>query len=99
MDENKERAKGKLDEVVGSVKGKVGDWTDNEQLQAEGKAQELKGEGQQEAAKALGRVKGAGEELKGNLKQGLGNLVDNEQLQAEGKVDELKGETRQDVNQ
>lgn len=98
MDENKERAKGKFDEIVGSAKGKVGDWTDNEQLQAEGKAQELKGEGQQETAKAVGQAKGAGEELMGNLKQGLGNLTDNERMQAEGKADELQGEARQKFN-
>lgn len=98
MDENKERGKGKLEEIGGTFKEKVGDWTDNEQMQAEGEADKLQGQGRQESAKVVGRAKGAGEELKGNLKQGLGNLLDNEQLQAEGKADELKGQAKQDFN-
>lgn len=99
MDENKERAKGKLDEVVGNVKQGLGNLTGNERLEAEGRAQELGGESRQDAAKTVGTVKGMAEEAKGNLKQGVGELFDNEQMQAEGKADELKGEGRQRFNQ
>lgn len=99
MDENKERAKGKLDEVVGNVKQGLGNLTGNERMEAEGRAQELGGESRQDAAKTVGTAKGMAEEAKGNLKQGVGNLFDNEQLQAEGKADELKGEGRQRFNQ
>lgn len=99
MDENKERAKGKLDEVVGNVKQGLGDLTGNEQMQAEGRAQELGGESRQDVAKGVGTAKGMAEEAKGNIKQGLGNLTGNEQMQAEGKADELKGEGRQRFNQ
>ena len=99
MDENKERAKGNLDEVVGNVKQGLGNLTGNERLEAEGRAQELGGESRQDAAKTVGTVKGMAEEAKGNLKQGLGDLLDNEQMQAEGKADELKGEGRQRFNQ
>jgi uncharacterized protein YjbJ (UPF0337 family) len=42
-------------EAVGNVKQAVGKATDNDKLQAEGKVQELKGEGQQ----AVGKVKDA----------------------------------------
>ncbi|MBV9788422.1 MAG: CsbD family protein [Chloroflexi bacterium] len=99
MDENKERAKGKLDEVVGNVKQGLGNLTGNERLEAEGRAQELGGESRQDAAKTVGTVKGMAEEAKGNLKQGVGELFDNEQMQAEGKAEELKGEGRQRFNQ
>lgn len=99
MDENKERAKGKLDEVVGNVKQGLGNLTGNERLEAEGRAQELGGESRQDVAKTVGTAKGVAEEAKGNVKQGLGNLFDNEQMQAEGKADELKGEGRQRFNQ
>lgn len=99
MDENKERAKGKLDEVVGNVKQGLGNLTGNERLEAEGRAQELGGESRQDFAKGVGTAKGMAEEAKGNLKQGLGDLFDNEQMQAEGKADELKGEGRQRFNQ
>lgn len=99
MDENKERAKGKLDEVVGNVKQGVGSTFGNERMEAEGRAQELGGESRQDAAKTVGTVKGMAEEAKGNIKQGLGNLTDDERLHAEGHADELKGESRQKFNQ
>lgn len=99
MDENKERAKGKLDEVVGNVKQGVGNAFGNERMEAEGRAQELGGESRQDAAKTVGTAKGMAEEAKGNIKQGLGNLTDDERLHAEGRADELKGESRQKFNQ
>lgn len=99
MNENNERAKGKLDEVVGNIKQGVGNAFGNEQMEAEGRAQELGGESRQDFAKGVGKVKGMAEEAKGNLKQGLGDMTDNERLQAEGTADELKGEGRQRFNQ
>lgn len=38
---------GKFDELAGKAKEKVGDLTDNERLQAEGAAQETKGQAKQ----------------------------------------------------
>ncbi len=98
MDENKERGKGKLEEIGGSVKKNLGNLTGNERMEAEGKADQMQGQGRQEVAKGVGQAKGALEELKGNVKQGLGNLTGNEQTQAEGKADELKGEARKKFN-
>ena len=40
---NKDRVKGTVDEVVGSAKKKVGEWTGDMQLQVEGIAQQVKG--------------------------------------------------------
>ncbi len=99
MDENKERSKGMWEETKGNLKQAVGNLTGNEQMQAEGRAEELKGESRQETAKAVGTAKGMGEEAKGNLKQAVGDLIDNEQMQAEGRAEELKGESRQKFNQ
>lgn len=99
MDENRERLKGKADEVIGNIKEGVGDLFGNERLEAEGRAQELDGEARQDAAKTVGEAKGALQEAEGNIKQGWGELTDNERLQAEGKVDELEGEARQRANQ
>lgn len=98
MDENKERMKGKLDEVVGNVKQGVGRMTDNERLEAEGRAQELGGESRQNVAKGVGQAKGMAEEAKGNIKQAFGDATDNERLEAEGRADELRGEGRQRMN-
>jgi uncharacterized protein YjbJ (UPF0337 family) len=40
---NKDQVKGKMDEVVGTVKRKTGEWTGNEPLEIKGVAQELRG--------------------------------------------------------
>lgn len=94
-----DKIKGHAEELAGKVKKNVGDAIDNEQMQAEGKAQEMKGHARHEAAEGAERAKGAGEELKGNIKQGVGDMLGNEQMQAEGKAEELKGEARQKANQ
>ena len=99
MNENKERMKGQLEELGGNLKQGVGRLAGNEQMEAEGRAQELKGESRQEAAKTVGTAKGLAEEAKGNLKQGAGSVLGNEQMQAEGKAEELRGEARQRVNE
>jgi uncharacterized protein YjbJ (UPF0337 family) len=98
MDENRERGKGKLDEVVGNVKQGLGNLTGNERLEAEGHAQELSGEGRQEFAKGVGTAKGAMQDMGGNIKEGLGNLVGNDRLAAEGEADQMMGEGRKRLN-
>jgi len=98
MSHNRERFKGKAEEVAGSIKKTVGKVIGNEQMEAEGKAKELKGEARQEAAKAAERLKGHGEQIKGTVKEKLGDVLDDEQMEAEGKAKRLEGEARVDVN-
>jgi len=43
------RTEGKVEEVVGAVKNRIGQAIDNEQMAAEGKAKELRGEAKQKA--------------------------------------------------
>jgi len=57
MSSTGDKIKGMANEAVGNVKQAVGKATDNDKLQAEGKAQELKGEGQQTVGKAKDAVK------------------------------------------
>jgi uncharacterized protein YjbJ (UPF0337 family) len=59
-----DKAKGKLDELKGKAKDKVGDLTDDESLQAEGKKDRLKGKGKQ----AWGTLKNTGQDLKDDVK-------------------------------
>jgi uncharacterized protein YjbJ (UPF0337 family) len=99
MGANEERLKGAGEELKGNIKKGFGDLTDDEQMQAEGEADRLKGQARQDAAKASEYTKGAGEELKGNIKKGFGDLTDDEQMQAEGEADRLKGQARQKANQ
>jgi len=98
MSNGQKRSEGLVEEVAGKIKGTVGKVIGNEQMEAEGKAKELKGEAKQEAAKAGERVKGKIEEVGGAIKNRIGAAIDNEQMQAEGKAKELKGEARQAAN-
>jgi uncharacterized protein YjbJ (UPF0337 family) len=99
MGANKERIKGAAEELKGNIKKGIGDLIDNEQMEAEGEAERLKGQARQDAAKAAEYTKGAAEELKGNVKKGVGDLIDNEQMEAEGEAERLKGQARQKANQ
>jgi uncharacterized protein YjbJ (UPF0337 family) len=99
MGANEERIKGKAEEIKGHIKHGVGSLTGNEQMEAEGHAEEAAGEARQEAAKAAERVKAAGEQLKGKIKGAAGDFIDNEQMEAEGRAEELKGRAREKANQ
>jgi len=92
------RAKGAVEELGGKIKGTVGKVIGNEQMEAEGKAKELKGQARQEVAKAGERATGAIEEVVGAVKNRVGAVIDNGQMQAEGKAKELKGRARQAAN-
>lgn len=58
---NKDEVEGKYDQAKGKVKEKVGDWTDNERLENEGRADQAEGETQ---------------ETWGKVKRGVGDAVD-----------------------
>ncbi len=93
------RSEGVAEQIGGKIKQGVGKVIGNEQMEAEGRAKELKGEAREETAKAGERTKGAVEEVTGAIKNRVGAVIDNEQMQAEGKARELKGEARQKANQ
>jgi uncharacterized protein YjbJ (UPF0337 family) len=99
MSNQSNRAAGAANEVSGKIKKGVGKLIGNEQMEAEGKVKELKGQAQQSTAKAAERVKGSLEEAGGTIKKGVGKLIGNEQMEAEGKVKELQGEARQKLNE
>ena len=92
------RNEGIGEEIGGKLKAGVGKLVGNEQMQAEGKAHELRGKAKQEAAKAAERAKGKGQEVVGTLKGGVGAAIGNERLEAEGRVQELEGDARQAAN-
>jgi len=62
-----DKAKGKVDELKGKAKDKVGDLTDDERLEVEGKKDRLKGQGKQ----ARGTLKNAGEDVKEDVKDAV----------------------------
>jgi uncharacterized protein YjbJ (UPF0337 family) len=98
MSNASKRSEGAAEKLGGKLKGAIGKLIDNEQMEAEGQAKELKGAAKEEAAKAAERNKGKVEEVTGAIKNRVGHVIDNEQMQAEGKVKELKGQARQEAN-
>ncbi|MCU1285749.1 MAG: CsbD-like protein [Acidobacteriales bacterium] len=60
---NDDRAKGKVDDIKGRVKRQVGEWTGDEDLQAEGTADQAKGKVQN----AFGKVKDAAKDVKDDI--------------------------------
>ncbi|MBK9712457.1 MAG: CsbD family protein [Kouleothrix sp.] len=98
MGKGAERVKGKAQEIRGSVKERVGDLIDNEQMQVEGHIEKVKGQARQDVAKASERIRGVGEELVGKTKGAVGSLIGNEQMRVEGKASELKGKGRRKAN-
>jgi uncharacterized protein YjbJ (UPF0337 family) len=95
----RERGEGVAEQVTGKIKEGIGKVVGSEQMQAEGKATELKGEAKEEAVKAAERAKGTVEETTGAVKKGVGAVIGSEQMEAEGKAKELTGEAREKGNQ
>jgi uncharacterized protein YjbJ (UPF0337 family) len=50
--ETVDKAKGKMNEAVGAARAKAGDMTGNEEMEAKGRGQQLKGKAQGAAASA-----------------------------------------------
>ncbi|NNJ13325.1 CsbD family protein [Chloroflexales bacterium ZM16-3] len=98
MGNGTERVKGKATEIKGAVKATVGDLTHNDQLHAEGHAEQAEGQSRQELAKAKERVKGASEEVTGETKHAVGTLTGDDHLEAEGEAEAQKGKARQGLN-
>ena len=65
MSSTTDKLKGLANEALGNVKQGVGKVTGNDQLVAEGKAQELKGEGQRTVGEVKDGVKNAADSLLG----------------------------------
>jgi uncharacterized protein YjbJ (UPF0337 family) len=77
----------RIDEFKGSAKEATGKVTDNERLEAEGKAQKA-------GAKAARETKGAANQAMGNIKDAVGDAIDNERLEAEGEAQKAKGKAQ-----
>ena len=75
---------GRSDEIKGSVKEAAGKALGNEQWQAEGKADKLKGKSERHA-------EGMKDTAAGSVKNAAGKVLGNEQMQAEGEAQRLKG--------
>ncbi len=60
-----EKMKGKFNEAAGSAREKAGEWTHNEDTEAQGEEQKMKGKGQG----AWGNAKSKGEDIGHDVKE------------------------------
>ena len=77
----------RIDELKGAVKKTVGKATGNEDLAAEGQAQ-------QTAGKVSRETMGAANKTIGGVKAKAGDVLDDESLYAEGEAQKAKGKTQ-----
>ncbi len=76
---DKDRIKGKMDDIKGRVKRQAGEWTDNEKLQGEGAADQLKGKTENLA----GRAKDAGRDVMNRAQDEVDRLRGRKDREAE----------------
>jgi uncharacterized protein YjbJ (UPF0337 family) len=69
---DKDRIKGKAEELAGRVQRRVGEWTGDKKTQAEGMKHQVKGKARQ----AIGKVKDAGREAADQLKEQRSEDID-----------------------
>lgn len=92
------KVEGHVEKLGGNIKKNLGKAINNQQMEAEGAAHELKGTAKVEGAKGVERVKGKAEEVGGKVMSKVGELVGDEETEAEGTLRELKGNARQAAN-
>ena len=71
---DKDRIKGKMEDIGGRVKRQAGEWTGDRKLQDEGAADQLKGK----TRDAVGKVKDAGRDLADDLRGRADERIDRE---------------------
>ncbi len=64
---DKDRAKGKLNDVKGRVERQAGEWTGDKEMQSEGAKDQAKGKAQ----KAFGKVKDAGRDIASDVRRDI----------------------------
>ena len=78
---------GRMEEIKGKVKEKVGEATGNRRMR-------IKGQDERASGKIGRETGGAADQVKGNLKMAAGKLVGNKRLHAEGQMEDMKGTLR-----
>ncbi|GBC02421.1 hypothetical protein RclHR1_04610007 [Rhizophagus clarus] len=92
VDANTKYYKGATKETIGKAIG-------NEQMQAEGQALKLEGEGEYKAAQTKGQAEGYKDNVTGTVKENIGKAVGNQQMQAEGNITKNTGDAKKEAHQ
>jgi len=69
---DKDRIEGKMEDLKGQVKRKVGEWTGDKEMESEGAAEQAKGKAQN----VIGKIKDAGRDAVDKLKNRRDELDD-----------------------
>jgi len=85
---------GAADELGGMIKKGVGSLVGNEQMEAEGRAEEHEGEAKRKGARVGEHVKGAVTEASGVVEMNVGKVVDSKKMETEGRKEKAKGAAR-----
>lgn len=94
----KERGEGAAREVGGKLEKAVGKLIGSERVKARGRARELEGQAQQEAAKTRERIKGAGEEIAGSAQKAIGEVIGDDEHVVKGEARRIRGKARRRTN-
>ncbi|AKU94991.1 hypothetical protein AKJ09_01655 [Labilithrix luteola] len=92
------RTEGTSKKLGGKIQKGIGKATGNKEMESKGRAKEVEGRMEEEAAKLSGRAKATMEEASGIAKQGIGAAIGDEELKKEGAVMQKKGELRHKFN-
>ncbi len=91
---DRDNVKGKMDDVKGRIKRQAGEWTGDDNLQAEGAADQLKGK----AENAWGKVKDGARNLADDVRQGSEKMKNKvERKSDEAQADDVKRRNERDV--
>ena len=96
---DKDRIKGKADDVVGRVKREVGEWTGDTETEAEGTAQQVKGKVENAWGKAkdavatvkAGIAKGVDDKNNAQIRLGMALISSGQKADAQKALDAVKG--------
>ncbi|NUP51951.1 MAG: CsbD family protein [Catenulispora sp.] len=91
MKHTAEDLKGKAKEATGKVTG-------NDDLRAEGRADQDEAEAKRAADKAKDSAKNLGQEAKGKAREVAGAVTDDESQEAKGKAEQVAAHTKQHLN-
>ncbi|CAB4374622.1 putative cruciform DNA binding protein [Rhizophagus irregularis] len=82
----------------GAVKETIGKAIGNEQMEAEGTAKKLEGEGEYKAAQTKGQAEGLKDSVTGTVKETTGKAIGNQQMQAEGNITKNTGDAKKEAH-
>ena len=93
-----DKAKHATEDLKGKAKEAAGKATDNDDLRAEGQADQGEAHAKQAADKAKDTVSNAGQQAKGKAEEVAGAVTDDEGQQAKGKAEQMAAKAKQHLN-